>query len=231
MKIIYKNINKNKKSIYKENKEKTGIYLWKNILNNKCYVGSALDIKKRLGIYFSMAALKNKLAKSNSLIYSAILKYGYSNFELVILEYCDKQILLEREQYYIDLLKPQYNILRTAGSRYGVTLSEKTKLLIGLSSKGRIHTKEAKAIMSKLAKLRIKEKASMHGKNHTVETRLKISEAKCLNICIKNIYNEEINIFLGNEKAASYLNVAVSTLRRYKYSKKVIKNKYLVYNL
>jgi hypothetical protein len=43
----------------------------------------------------------------------ALLKYGYwpkpakaLNFKLDILEYCEKSHLIEREQYYLDLLKP-----------------------------------------------------------------------------------------------------------------------------
>jgi group I intron endonuclease len=66
-------------------------------------------------VYFS----KKRLADSNMAIYKAILKYGYENFKLEILEYCDKNILLVREQYYIDHLKPEYNILNKAGSNIG----------------------------------------------------------------------------------------------------------------
>ena len=50
------------------------------------------------------------------MIYNALLNYGYSNFSLEILEYCDKSTLIEREQYYMNLLHPKYNILRTADS-------------------------------------------------------------------------------------------------------------------
>ena len=50
------------------------------------------------------------------IIYKAILKYGYANFNLEILEYCEKSILLKREQHYIDILRPEYNILSKAGS-------------------------------------------------------------------------------------------------------------------
>ena len=32
------------------------------------------------------------------MIYSAILKYGYINFKLEILEYCDSKVLISREQ-------------------------------------------------------------------------------------------------------------------------------------
>lgn len=41
--------------------------------------------------------------KSNRPIERALLKYGYLNFTL---EYCDIDSLLEREQYYLDNLKP-----------------------------------------------------------------------------------------------------------------------------
>lgn len=52
-------------------------------------------------------------------VYKAIIKYGYANFKLEILEYCDPNIVLLREQYYIDLLKPEYNILSIAGYSFG----------------------------------------------------------------------------------------------------------------
>jgi group I intron endonuclease len=56
------------------------------------------------------------------------LKYGYSNFRLEILEYCDKLSAIEREQYYIDLLKPEYNICLRAGSSLGRITREETRL-------------------------------------------------------------------------------------------------------
>lgn len=48
------------------------------------------------------------------IIYKALLVYDYVNFTLEILEHCESSVLLEREQYYIDLLKPNYNILKIA---------------------------------------------------------------------------------------------------------------------
>ncbi len=55
-----------------------------------------------------------------------MLKYGYSKFRLEILEYCSVENLLEREQYYIDLLKPEYNILAVAGSSLGYKHTKET---------------------------------------------------------------------------------------------------------
>jgi hypothetical protein len=45
-------------------------------------------------------------------INKALLKYGYSQFSLSILEYCDE--LMIKEKYY--LLSPKYNILKEPGS-------------------------------------------------------------------------------------------------------------------
>jgi hypothetical protein len=45
---------------------------------------------------------------------------------LEIIEYCDPTIIIEREQYYLDNLRPEYNILKVAGSSYGRKLSKKT---------------------------------------------------------------------------------------------------------
>ena len=83
------------------------------------YVGSSVNLYIRLKDYYNLAFLKITLAKGkNSLIYKALLDEGYGAFNLEILEYCDKQILFEREQYYINLLPPKYryNIQTKAGS-------------------------------------------------------------------------------------------------------------------
>lgn len=69
--------------------------------------------------YYSFRYLETKILKSKSMIYSSILKHGYSSFSLEILEYCDKDKAISREQYYLDLLEPEYNILTKAGSRLG----------------------------------------------------------------------------------------------------------------
>lgn len=57
----------------------------------------------------------------------AILKYGYSKFSIEILEYCSPEKCIEREQYYIDLLNPKYNILKKAGSSFGYKHAEETR--------------------------------------------------------------------------------------------------------
>ncbi len=126
--IIYKNILDNKSIILKDNKNKSGVYKWTNIITNESYIGSSSNISKRLNRYFSINYLKDKTYRYNSRIYTAILENGYNKFYIEILEYCDVDIILNREQYYFDLLKPKYNIALKAGSLLGFKHSEETKL-------------------------------------------------------------------------------------------------------
>ena len=106
---VYDNADKNKLDILKDNKGKSGIYLWENKENGKFYIGSSLDLKRRLMCYYNI----NYLAKfSTSYINNALLKEGYSAFRFYIIEYCNKKDLIKREQYYFYLLKPTYNICK-----------------------------------------------------------------------------------------------------------------------
>jgi group I intron endonuclease len=88
----------------------------------------------RLKCYYNIYFLESAIKKRKSLIYSGLLKYGYSNFTLEILEYCDSSETIQREQYYLDLLKPEYNILLTAGSRLGSKHSEQTRAKISAAA-------------------------------------------------------------------------------------------------
>ncbi len=77
----------------------------------------------------------NCLTKDNMLINKALLKYGYSNFKLEILEYCDKYNSIKREQFYINLINPNYNILKKAGSALGYKHTEEAKKKISEAKK------------------------------------------------------------------------------------------------
>ena len=119
--------------IIKENKDKSGIYMWTNKITGDFYIGQSSNLARRLKKYFYPSYLKSK---ENFIISRALIKYGYSNFSLTILEYCNKSELLNREQYYLDKLGPKYNILKIAGSSLGHTLSEETKGKISKALKG-----------------------------------------------------------------------------------------------
>lgn len=122
--LTYLNADTDKLSIIRDNKGKSGVYLWTNIINGKSYVGSSVNLSRRLTQYYNINILTKY--RENSLIHKAILKYGYSNFKLCILEYCDRKDTIKREQYYMDTFKPEYNILKFAGSNVGFVHSSET---------------------------------------------------------------------------------------------------------
>lgn len=119
------------------------------------YIGSSTDLGKRLKNYFNISFLENAIKNNKSLIYRALLKYGYSQFSLEILEYCEPENCIIREQYYLDLLPHEYNILPNAGSSMGFRHSEETRAKLSAAMEG--------------------EKNSMYGKKrtHSEETRAK----------------------------------------------------------
>jgi group I intron endonuclease len=154
----YHNPDMEKNQILSENREKSGIYMWTNKINDKRYIGSSENLSNRLKFYYLNLAMKNYLKNSQSNIYNALLKYGHENFSLTIVEYCDKEKCIERENYYLKAFNPEYNISKEAGAPMS----------------GRNHSDESKKIMSDNNK---GENNPMFGQNHSDETRKKISEA------------------------------------------------------
>ena len=88
--VTYSNVDIDKYKIYEGNKGKSGVYRLNNLVTGKCYVGSSVHLSRRFGAYYSLKAIKRVLNSGNSALLKALLKYGYSNFSLDILEYCDK---------------------------------------------------------------------------------------------------------------------------------------------
>lgn len=162
-------------------------------------MGSAVDIRKRMLCYYSLKYLAN----SNSMaICRALSKYGHSNFRLEILEYCAKSDVISREQYYLDLLKPDYNLLPTAGSRMGQNHTEETKIQMSESHRGKTISEETRIKMSK----------SAQGKIYTAETKMKISKANGKAIKVIDLETNLTFNYVSVRKAAEALGVANSTL-------------------
>ena len=105
---IYENADISKHEGIKDNKNKSGIYRWVNLLTGKSYIGSSVNLSKRFYDYYNLRHLEAR--KKDSVIYSSLLKNGYSNFKLEILEYCDSSIVRDRENYYIKRFTSEYNI-------------------------------------------------------------------------------------------------------------------------
>lgn len=95
---------------------KTGIYKISNLSNGKSYIGQSRDISTRWKAH--TLALQND--SNESVVRMAFAKYKlrnqvskpgvYGNFKFEIIELCLEEELLEREKYYIETIKPQYNV-------------------------------------------------------------------------------------------------------------------------
>lgn len=162
----------------------SGIYKITNIINGKIYVGSAVNLITRQINHFSNL---RKCKHCNILLQRAFNKYGEENFIFEILEEVkDKTKLLEREQYYLDLLGPKYNICKIAGSALGRKWTEQSRIKLSNSKKG------CKNVMFGKPSIR-------KGTQHTNEMKLRISNK------LKGNKQSDITKQLKSEKRILYL--------------------------
>ena len=196
---VYLDVLSKRKEIALENKDKCGVYRWTNTENKKIYIGSSAKLSARLRGHFTPSRLKSR----ESIIYKALLrKYGFSKFSLEILEYCNIEDLLKREQYYIDLLKPEYNICKIAGSPLGRIVSEATRAKLRIANTGYKHTKEAL------------EKISIASRDRTEEQREWLSAVNGREVIVTNLETKEVTKYCSLRQAAKKLNIPVSSFHR-----------------
>ena len=150
-----------------------GIYLITNTKNNKKYVGSSANIARR---EYDHTRQLNKQAHSNAHLQNSWNKHGEKSFEFYTLVLCarEKKSLLALEQFYINLLRPEYNLLPTAGSRLGAIHTKGTRAKMSAARMGNKNvlgykqTDEHKENIS----------AGMMGKKKSAEHRANISKTQ-----------------------------------------------------
>jgi len=79
--VVSANSDLDKQNILKENRGKSGVYRWTNLVSGKTYVGSSVNLSRRFSSYYSAAFL---MKFDYMVITRALLKYGYSNFKLFL---------------------------------------------------------------------------------------------------------------------------------------------------
>ena len=139
-------------------------------MNGKYYIGSSLKLNNRLSDYFQDWYYKDR---TNLSIVRAILKYGMGNFALIILEFTEEENTLIKEQFWLDKLKPAYNILTQADNSAGFKHSTESIELMRQKALGRKHSEEVRKAMSDNRK---GENGSFFGKIHSEETKAKLKE-------------------------------------------------------
>lgn len=172
------------------------IYQIRNLLNNKKYIGSAVNFYTRKCVHIS--DLRGGKHHSNHL-QNSWNKYGEKNFVFEILEETTLDNLISLEQKYIDSLNTTsrsagYNIAPTAGNMLGFKHSDKTKeklrnIQMGKSYVDKVGVERAKEWIEKARKSNTGKKRSydvkmkfsgennpMFGKTHTDEVRQRMSD-------------------------------------------------------
>lgn len=86
----------------------SGIYIIRNTINNKVYIGKSVLIKSRL--YHHKSALKGKRHK-NTHLQKSYNKYGVDSFIFEVLEKCPEEYLSAQEGLWINIFQshlPEY---------------------------------------------------------------------------------------------------------------------------
>lgn len=176
----------------------SGIYTITNKTNGHRYIGSSVDLDKRFRIH--RRELRNEI-HHNIPLQRAWNKYGEGAFLFEVLEEWEPEFLISMEQWWMNMLAPEYNICQVAGNCMGVKfgpLSKEHKAKLRVANKGKKHSKETRAKMSvaqkgrtiskehraKLSKANMghevseETRAKLKGYKHSKESRAKISAAK-----------------------------------------------------
>lgn len=96
-----------KESFYNEN-EIGGLYSIHNSINNKFYIGSTNNFRKRWNVHKTLLR-KNKHHSPH--LQAAWNKYGEETFRFLRIQFIDsKEDRLFLEQHFLDTLKPPYNV-------------------------------------------------------------------------------------------------------------------------
>lgn len=137
---------------------KSGIYKITNVVNFKFYIGSSMNINVRRMAHFN--TLKRNVHK-NIYLQRAYNKHGKENFIFEQIATCPKEYLIKLEQWFIDNLKPDYNLLKTAGNAKGYKHSDANKLKLSIIKK-KNYNSENQIRLYEGFKLYIKNKQSKY---------------------------------------------------------------------
>lgn len=128
----------------------SGIYAIVNCTNGKMYVGSAVDIERRRIKHFSRLRCGTH---PSAHLQASWNKHGAPAFLFKVLEECaaERETLLNREQTWMDTLRPEYNKRLVADSNIGLPHSPEHKAFIGACVRAWRQTPDGKLHKGKLA--------------------------------------------------------------------------------
>lgn len=124
-----------------EEANSSGIYKISNIIDDRIYIGSAYKMRKRKNVH--IMHLKRGTHHSNYL-QNFVSKYGIDSLIFEVIEFCNTQDLIPREQFYLDGLNPIFNMCKIAGNILGIKRSDEFKKKCSERMKGNVLSEETK---------------------------------------------------------------------------------------
>ena len=147
---------------------KAGIYLIRCLTNQKVYVGSSTNFRKRKIEHFSTLRTGKHC---NPILQSSFNKYGEKCFEFLVIEILEnKNILTDRELHWI-------NVYKSFDSKFGFNIKNPVSGT-GLSEEGKRKISESKKGISRTEETRTKMREAHKGKILSEEHRAKLSEVQ-----------------------------------------------------
>ena len=143
----------------------SGIYkIQSKLFPNREYYGSSVNIRKRRNAHFAELRLNKHHSPKLQHHYN---KYGENDLQCLVVLECDKDKLLDAEQFFLDANKPYFNIYETTRQYSTEACSMTSNEKRSKSMTGKRHTEEAKKRMS----------IAMKGIKKSEEHKHKLSEA------------------------------------------------------
>ena len=90
----------------------SGVYKITNTITGDFYIGSSKDVKRRWREHKKPSVWKNH---QNNQLYKDMQKYGLDKFEFQLIAEAEESFLKEKEQKFIETLKPTYNNINAKG--------------------------------------------------------------------------------------------------------------------
>lgn len=132
--------------------------------SKKVYIGQSVNV------YVRMKSYLKRVAFSQRKLYNSIKKYGANKHTFEVLEYCDIDLLNEKERYYQDLhsaiSENGLNLVLTKSSDRSGYVSEETRELKRIINTGRKMSEETKEKLRNIPRTKEwREKLSIANKN------------------------------------------------------------------
>jgi len=129
----------------------SGIYTITNKMNGHRYVGSAVDLGARFSHHLHHLREEKHC---NGHLQNAWNKYGEDAFLFEVVEEWEPEFLISMEQWWMNMLQPEYNIVPVAGSSLGRKFSDETISKLSAVAKRRSFSREGRAHLSAAGKRR-----------------------------------------------------------------------------